>query len=71
LTSSAFGAQGASLIMLDSSAGSSYGGFVINSSTTVVTPTTNASPVAGITATAPFTWATSDVLALRGWCTLA
>lgn len=51
----------------DSSASQTYRGSVGNVSTSVIFPYTNASPMAAVTALAPFTWATGDSCIIRGW----
>jgi len=47
---------------LDSSASSTYKGSTYNPSGTSVSLGTNASPIAAVTPTAPFTWATGDTI---------
>ena len=67
ITSTSFGAHLAEVLYFDSSASANYRGVGINVSTTVIQPVTNASPVAAITSTSPFTWAQSDSLSISGF----
>lgn len=64
-TASAFGAQGANTILVDTGTGV-HVGKTQNISTTVIQPVNQATPVAGVTATAPFTWANTDVFNMEG-----
>lgn len=58
---------GCSGLAFDTSAGSSYPLTCTNNGTTTVFPSAIASPVAAVTATTPFTWATGDSLTIVGW----
>lgn len=76
VTSDAYGEYGGTAMMVDSSAGLHYPGSVVPQSTTVVALNYRAvnAAAAGVTpvyhiqvnATAPFTWATSDGVDVRG-----
>lgn len=66
VTMNSFGGQLSEILYYDSSAGSSFWGKAFNLSTITIQPLSNASPAAAVTATAPFTWATSDICAIKG-----
>jgi hypothetical protein len=57
----------AECLYVDSSLSQYYRGTVLPSSTTVIIPYTNASPMAAVGATAPFTWANGDQFFVSGW----
>jgi hypothetical protein len=67
VASPGLGPQGnTSVIMFHSGSGTFYRGNALNSSVTVFVLVDNASPMASVTATNPFTWATGDTIQVTG-----
>lgn len=71
LTANAFGANSNIEALYVNTGTASYRGTALALSTTSIQAVTNASPVATVTSTSPFTWGNTDVLYITGWYFLA
>lgn len=71
LTANTFGLYGNVEALYVDGGAAFYRGTALTSSTTVIQMYTNASPMATVTATSPFTWTNGDSLYITGWYFLA